>query len=785
MWKMSASTLRAAICLSTGLLFLLFAMQGVEAGPDELVKQLRALADDEAKKEEDRVKEAAELLKKDQDSIKPAIEKLKAEYDEGKTFFEEEKMAGAAKVMVLFGLACKLAGKTGAYGDIRLTVWQQINDTARNDVMPDEEKKQTIEKLVKMWKPFVPDIYVEIKRQYNKYEAEENTFEMKLQIRQMELLSEAWFKAYGDKMYVDDLATFKRLIEQYQNMTPEQREKIKVADKRLASAIHKFEGQEWVPARDVFMMAYNLYKQAGVKRKIMIAAYWLAVAHEKTKEPWKIKEYLLEAMKLAEELGDTVKLKEMKEYYDSLKAKEEKGTLDLTKSPLTDPKNFPPKPDKVKLRSVSGNKARGPDPHAFEDPIFWRALYLSDFPDANGKDQNKLKLPFPGLHWWLKKGANILYATNVEGRGARSVKLSPKGSLQKVVCDYFYKEKSVKIAFQFTGLWYRSVKVCENIIEYPADNTAYNIRIRSNTFRQGSYQGQQFFISDDNCNGIFRDFGTEENPANQQNNDIFFYGSDGITVGRGRGAYSTILGSVVKFGGKYYKMKLNNPVTEAEFWEYKGPTGKVKLNFRGNGRCNIMHFIVGQKVGAEEIFFVNLGGGGRDAMEVPVGSYFFKYGLLVDGTKPEKNLRVEIRRGAFPPFKVKEGETTTVAFGGDYTFNYPIQFDANTGECEIKTYEMTMTGQKGEIYQNHWPKVFAPDYKVVDKNGRTVHKGRMRRFNSDEELEPQGVGAEILYRHPFHVTFKVRPGSCQPPFKVLISASHPLFGSIRDSKLKR
>ena len=187
------------------------------------------------------------------------------------------------------------------------------------------------------------------------------------------------------------------------------------------------------------------------------------------------------------------------------------------------------------------------------------------------------------------------------------------------------------------------------------------------------------------------------------------------------------------------------------------------------------HFIIGQKVGAEKIFFLNLGGT-RGAVEVPVGAYIFKSALICTTADPERGLRMEVRRGTFPSFKVEENKTVTVTFGGPFKVNYPVSVDPATGDAEIQTYKMTMTGDKGEVYLNHWDKIFAPDYQVRDKDGRLAHKGRFRCFGETDELTPAGVGAEILYSHPHNVIFKAK-GSA--PFKVEIAINSPLLGKVR------
>ncbi len=754
-------------------------MQGIaSATPEELADKLTALAGDAAKPDEDKIKEACDLLKKDEASMEKAVELLKSKYDEGRGFFEEEKWTTAGRGLCLFGIATLKNGSITVFGSIRLILWNGIYDLAANSVLPQEEKQKAGVELVRVWKLLIDNLYSEVKNQHGKHEAEGNQEAMSRDLSQMELIAAAVEEALSRKDLKEDVEAFKKAIKELEEMKPEDREKVKRGDDALKRAIHKYEGLEYAPARDVFKLAYDIFKEVGAKRKMMFAAYWLAVVHEKLKEFWEIKGFLEEAIKLAEELGDTSKVKEMKEYQESLKTKEKEGEFTLIKSPLSDPANFGKAEPVVKLNTRYGNPVPTPDPRRFADIMFWKNIYIADG-EYQGKPADKVKLPFPGILYWIKKGDQIIFANNDEGKGGKPIKLGLKPSKQSVTCEYYHKGDSLKLRYDFQACLYRQVKVCERTIEYPADNIAYNIRIVSDTFRAGTFKGQDFVISDDNGNGVFSDFGTEENPAAEHKFDMKFESADGMFAGKGSSGYSTILGSLVKIGDAYFDLELNESATEVTFKEYKGPTGKVSVDFKGNPRAIVKHFIIGQKVGESKIFFVNLGET-KGPVDVPVGAYFFKFALITSHPDPEKGFRIEVHRGDFPGFKVEEKQTLTLEFGAPFKFNYPVTFDPNSGDGTIATYNMTITGSKGEIYKRYWPKVFAPEYMIKDSVGKTVVKAKMRAFEETDELQPAGVGAELLYMQPLYVKFKAKAGVHVPPFRVVISDSGPLFGVVKD-----
>ncbi|MHC4597856.1 MAG: hypothetical protein ACYS47_02510, partial [Planctomycetota bacterium] len=308
---------------------------------------------------------------------------------------------------------------------------------------------------------------------------------------------------------------------------------------------------------------------------------------------------------------------------------------------------------------------------------------------------------------------------------------------------------------------------------FPVNPNYLAVRLHSDTYRTGKIGGQRLLVCDDNTNAMFVDQGTSEKGDNV--NDHFYQGCDTFVVGSGRSAATTLYGGIIPVKGKYFFLaEADKGGMYIKVREYKGPTGKVVLNFRGAPRVTPLHFVVGTPVGAKRLGFINLGNA-KGPVDVPAGSYFLKWGLLCRGNDPNKGDRVEVWPGTFPKFKVEEGKTVTLEFGGPFDVQIPVKISGDV--AELQTYELKVFGAKGEEYRRFWNKPFLADYKVKGKKGMTVKSGKLRAFTEQDELTPLGKGIGLLL-FAKHVIFKGKAG-VTPPLKAEFYVKHPLLGTFK------
>jgi len=753
----------------------LLSQSWVFASPQALIHKLDAITRDDAKDDKEKLAAACKALKGHVRFLDKAVLVLKNAYEDAEKKNDSAQSAKTAKVLCLFALAAKTIGKIMPFGNVRIIFWGRIYSLAEGKDKPPEETLKAAAILVKAWAPMVDNLFAELMSQHAKHKANAAKPAMALDLGQLDLLAKAAETALGRTDLSQSLQSFLEEDRLFDAMTPADKRKIKEADRALKSGTAEFVGKNWGAARDHFAKARNIYTKYNLKRKMMDAAYWLAVLSEKNGEGWEIEKHLKEAIRLAKETGNRAKTREMEEYWKSLKVKENAGNITLIRSPLRHPENLDAKVETVKLTTKYGKKVPSPDPHRSRNIFFWRNIYLGEG-EYLGKPADKVRLPFPGPYFWIKRGKTVLLSNNAMATGGKPVRIDVNPSKHQLMISFLGKNKAMKIRYEFYACLYRTAQVCERIIEYPPSNEVLNIRISSNTYRVGTFNRQEFVLSDDNTNGLFIDFGTQEHPKDAHEHDLKSEGSDSIFIGRGSAGKSTFLGSLVRFGDAYYEMKLNRAATEASFRKYKGPTGKMKLVFHGNRKAKVRHFILQQKVDEKRIFFVNLGNT-KEPLEVPTGVYYLKYGKIAG-----QGLTLDVFRGSFPAVKVTTGETTEIEFGGPFKVHYPVE-PAERGQWEIKTYQASIAGKRGELYWKHWPKVFAPAYQVRDKNGKLVAGGRMRCFEAVDPLSPSEMSPEQLYMYPIHIMFKPKK-THTPPYKVSVFIKHPLLGTIRDSEYK-
>jgi hypothetical protein len=145
------------------------------------------------------------------------------------------------------------------------------------------------------------------------------------------------------------------------------------------------------------------------------------------------------------------------------------------------------------------------------------------------------------------------------------------------------------------------------------------------------------------------------------------------------------------------------------------------------------------------------------------------------GNDPEKGDRVEVWKAKYPTFKVLEGKTTEIEFGGPYDVQMPVVVEGGIGE--LQSYNMKMYGAKGEEYRRCWPKPLLADFKIKDSAGLVVNSGKLRAFTEQDEMTPAGKGAGLL-EFAKHVLFKLPAGQGKAPFKTELKTTHALLGAV-------
>ncbi|MHC4777248.1 MAG: hypothetical protein ACYTFG_01585 [Planctomycetota bacterium] len=702
---------------------------------------------------------------------------LQEKYNLAKMTLEDTEITRIAKMTSILVLAGKEAGETGVYGNARMVLWQELFDTAGSATMDTEEKIAEGAILAKNWQHIWEDLFLTVMREHGVMEAKGDEASMKQYMDQLEIMAKGWKSAHEKDDLLKKYEGFKEALEKWKKLSPEDRDVKKRAESGFKRAEERLKHNELQPAKSIIeSVVIPNYEKIKDLRGLMKTYMLKAKVHKALKENWLIGECVEKAIEYADQVKDVGFKSEAQNFLDTLK----KEGIDTTKNPFTQPGNLE-KEVTIKLKPAYGQvRESRPLPQCFDNHYFWRAVDLETGNDDKGKPKSIKQLPFPGpmtfwLHW--KGGSEIQIADDEAGKRARTFKVGKFSPVKETVNIAYWdgvKNKNVNRPYKLMVVEANAkVTIAGSTRELPPNPNYLGIRLHSDTYRQGKIDGQRLILCDDNTNAMFTDQGTVE--AGNAYNDHKFFGCDTIVTGSGRGASTTLFGGLIPVKGNYWFVKAaDKGGMTMVVRKYKGPTGKIQLKFNGAPRITPLHFIVGTATGADRLGFINIGGS-KGPVSVPAGAYWFKWGLLCRGSDPNKGDRVEIWKGTYPKFKVEEGKTVTLEFGGPFDIQVPVHVTPDL--AELQTYNLKIFGAKGEEYRRFWNKPFTADFKIKGAKGKTVKAGKLRAFTDQDELTPLGKGIGLL-EFAKHVLFKGKAGVTLP-LKAEFSVKHPLMGAFK------
>lgn len=185
---------------------------------------------------------------------------------------------------------------------------------------------------------------------------------------------------------------------------------------------------------------------------------------------------------------------------------------------------------------------------------------------------------------------------------------------------------------------------------------------------------------------------------------------DAIIIGKRPAAQ--LLSAVINVDNELYHVRVNASGTQGLYKAYEGPQGTLDL--------------VGEYKGKTRPLYVMLRQGGvimdaaRKDTVVPHGTWNLFDGMV--GRSVHQS--ATIQAGTLKPLVVKEGETTSLAWGMPGKITFTCTKVGN--KLTIHTSSIQIWGQAGEQYTNFKPKKFTPDAQVVDtRTGKQIYRGNM------------------------------------------------------------
>ncbi|MHC4601347.1 MAG: hypothetical protein ACYS47_20315, partial [Planctomycetota bacterium] len=303
-----------------------------------------------------------------------------------------------------------------------------------------------------------------------------------------------------------------------------------------------------------------------------------------------------------------------------------------------------------------------PLPEAFDSPYFWPRVDLDMGVSDEGKPLHYHRLAFPMVEplYLVWDGAAVKIAPQETDFGGQTLILDPTlRRPNRVLVSYAQRGSSRfrEEPYEFFAQRLGRVEINGVVRDMGREPFPLRLRLRSNTYRVGKFHGTRITVCDENVNGVFNDgWGGTGRRISRRRRGPERGGHDSIVVGSGRSARSTLFGRMLQVGERYFEITHADAAgTLLKVREYKGPMGTLLLNYNFAPAVRPLHLVMETDAFDSGTGFVNLGGR-IGSVDVPVGSYAVKWGLLCYTGDPEKGPRVELLRGRHKRFDVEEEE---------------------------------------------------------------------------------------------------------------------------------
>lgn len=244
-----------------------------------------------------------------------------------------------------------------------------------------------------------------------------------------------------------------------------------------------------------------------------------------------------------------------------------------------------------------------------------------------------------------------------------------------------------------------------------------NLRMRVGWYTKGKIHGETCMLIDDNISGTLNELGYPMESDTLTNGDYIHWYLDAMVVGKEKKARP--VSNYMRFGDKFYHMKIDPYGRKVETKEVEVETGTIRFNWKGDTMPEyvILHLL------DDNYFFVNVAQ--KDPVEVPIGQYEIACGKIE--TKKKKNAKqVRIYNGSHPYIEVYKNKQTTLTLGAPFKFTFETEIktgeDTESGNDEFVVIgkSLNVFGRGGEAYAMFFDEVPLPEVSIRDKETQTV-----------------------------------------------------------------
>ena len=225
---------------------------------------------------------------------------------------------------------------------------------------------------------------------------------------------------------------------------------------------------------------------------------------------------------------------------------------------------------------------------------------------------------------------------------------------------------------------------------------------------------------------------------------------DSMILGRGKKAVP--FSEYVQLGDGWYKLtpKNNGMEIEAVLETKKVKTGRLALDAKGVKP----DYLIVQGSGRWQNCYFDLTEGGSKGIEVPAGNYKIFSGRISKGKRLQM-MKAQILPGDAESVEVEDGETTKLAIGAPYAFNF--DYTADGSDVTVKGQSVVVAGRGGEVYDRVWNAVTRPDVLLRKKGKKKGGKGKGMRVveNQQDPILGSTVGFNAMWRPLDYTTSQI------------------------------
>jgi hypothetical protein len=203
---------------------------------------------------------------------------------------------------------------------------------------------------------------------------------------------------------------------------------------------------------------------------------------------------------------------------------------------------------------------------------------------------------------------------------------------------------------------------------------------------------------------------------------------DSILVGEGKVARPW--SRLQEIGGVWYDLAPTEDGSDILVKRADVQTGILQLSFKGPKPA----WLIVRGTGKNEDLFYDVVNGGKNEIDVPIGSYSLFVGQVATGKRDQLTKALILPPKSPPAYQVTAGSKTRIEMGAPFGFQFKCSQDDKTVTVEGPT--VVITGRGTEIYQRFWncvPQVEVNVRKEGAKKGKK--EGKMIPVTSQELLQ--------------------------------------------------